>query len=77
MDKAKNDVKRKEAARYMSKSMPSGRRQSLMAAMMGPQSDSSMNKKRRKQAVSLLQEGQSPKKRAKISPKHVLRPVVA
>lgn len=77
MDKAKNDVKRKEAARYMSKSMPSGRRQSLMAAMMGTQSDSSMNKKRRKQGVPLLHEGQSPKKRSKISPKHVLRPVAA
>ncbi|XP_021768192.1 ubiquitin carboxyl-terminal hydrolase 36-like [Chenopodium quinoa] len=66
INKEKQDIKRKEAMKYV-RSMPSGRRQLFLAAINGPRTDSSLFKRKKRQ--------QSPKKRVKVSPKRVLRPV--
>ncbi|KAL2901392.1 Ubiquitin carboxyl-terminal hydrolase 20 [Bienertia sinuspersici] len=68
----KQDMKRKEAAKYIRKSMPGGRGHLFMAAINGSKGDGLLSNKRKKH-VSLRH---SPKKR-KVSPKRVLRPVTA
>ncbi|XP_010677233.2 ubiquitin carboxyl-terminal hydrolase 19 [Beta vulgaris subsp. vulgaris] len=73
---SKHDVKRKEAAKYIRKSMTSARGQMLLAAVYGSRSDNSLMKKKRKQP-SFVHGKNSPKKRVKISPKRVLRPLTA
>ncbi|CAO2819612.1 unnamed protein product [Amaranthus hypochondriacus] len=69
---SKQDHKRKEAIKYLSKSAYGvGRRHCLMSAI---HTQSSSCKKKRKQA-SLYNSKPSPKKRVKISPKHVQQPL--
>lgn len=72
--RGKLDMKRKEAAKYICKSMPTNRRQLFLAAINGPRSDSLVSKKRKRHA-SLFHAKRSPKKMVKISPKRALRQV--
>ncbi|KAL9231194.1 hypothetical protein vseg_006451 [Gypsophila vaccaria] len=73
----KQDMERKEAAKYVkSSSMPIGRRQMLMAAIKSSSTSSEKQSKKRSKHSSLTDK-QSPSKRAKISPKGSLRTVTA
>ncbi|KAK9698937.1 hypothetical protein RND81_08G141700 [Saponaria officinalis] len=66
---AKQDMERKEAAKYVkTSSMPIGRRQMLMAAINSSSTSDKQSKKRRKQSSSLTHK-HTPSKRVKISPK--------
>ncbi|KAI4328073.1 hypothetical protein L6164_020464 [Bauhinia variegata] len=60
-NKSTEDSKRKEAIKYAAKSMPVSRRRKLLDAMMGPLSEGSLNKRRKRMDLSLCKKGSPPR----------------
>ncbi|KAL5550960.1 hypothetical protein UlMin_001136 [Ulmus minor] len=75
VNKAPEDSEKKEAVRYLTKSVPSSRRSKLIDAMMGPTSKSLPNKKKR--MGSPCKEAETTNNRRKSNHASVVRPVAA
>ncbi|KAI4314480.1 hypothetical protein L6164_027383 [Bauhinia variegata] len=78
LNKSLEDCKRKEAIKYVTKSMPGSRRRKLLDAMMGPHSEGPVNKRKRRVDSSVCKKGSPPRVGRKSNHGSVMhRPVVA
>lgn len=75
LSKDLEDSKRKEAVRYLSRSVPYSRGSKLIAAVLGNQSEGSLNK--RKRMVSSPCKNSPPSTRRKANHNSVMQPMTA
>ncbi|XP_057976274.1 ubiquitin carboxyl-terminal hydrolase 21-like isoform X2 [Malania oleifera] len=77
LNHALEDSKKKEAAKYMKKTMPTARSMQLMAAMMGSRSENSLKKRSKRRMASPPNGEPSSSTRRKSCPNSMMNPVVA